>query len=413
MVTNPLLAVGLLLICGYWGGRAANAFQLPRVSGYLIAGVLLSPSFSHIFTRQLVDKDLQVVTEMALGIIAYLIGGSLILERMKHLGRSILWITLSQALVTFLFTTFFLIYTIPFLAGLTGPEYGLMSTSLPLALVIGAIAVATAPGAILAIVSELKASGPFTSILLGIIALDDGLALIFFALASAAAQALIHPDAVPLAVILGGAVQEIVFSVLLGIAAGVLLKYTAHLVRRREALLMVILGIIFTTIGTASQFHLSPLLASMVLGFFIVNMEKRHRDFFLVVEQIEEPLFGLFFGLAGAHIDPSVFKSAGLLALAILIVRMIGKQLGTWAGARFSGAPPEIQNYLGLALFPQARVTVGLVLIAQSIFHLPVVANILVNAVIGSVILNELISPPLVKYALTKVHETPATKETL
>jgi Kef-type K+ transport system membrane component KefB len=413
MVTSPLLAVGLLLIFGYWGGRAANALQLPRVSGYLIAGVLLSPSISGIFTRQMVDHDLQVVTEMALGIIAYLIGGSLVLERMKHLGRSILWITFSQALAAFLFTTFFLIYTIPFLTGLTGPEYGLMSTSLPLALVIGAIAVATAPGAILAIVSELRASGPFTSILLGIIALDDGLALIFFALASAAAQALIHPGAVSLAVILGGAGREIVFSILLGIAAGVLLKYTAHLVRRREALLMIILGIIFTTIGTASQFHLSPLLASMVLGFFIVNKEKRHRDFFLVVEQIEEPLFGLFFGLAGAHIDPGVFKSAGLLAVTILVIRMIGKQLGTWAGARFSGAPPEVQNYLGIALFPQAGVTVGLVLIAQSIFHLPVVANILVNAVIGSVILNELISPPLVKYALTKVHETPAAKETL
>jgi Kef-type K+ transport system membrane component KefB len=151
----------------------------------------------------------------------------------------------------------------------------------------------------------------------------------------------------------------------------------------------------------------------MVLGFFIVNMEKRHRDFFLVVEQIEEPLFGLFFGLAGAHIDPGVFKSAGLLAVAILVIRMIGKHLGTWAGARFSGAPPEVRNYLGIALFPQAGISVGLVLIAQNIFHLPIVANILVNAVIGSVIINELISPPLVKYALTKVHETPAAKEAL
>jgi Kef-type K+ transport system membrane component KefB len=413
MVSNPLLAVGLLLIFGYWGGRAANALQLPRVSGYLIAGVLLSPSLSHIFTRQLVDQDLNVVTEMALGIIAYLIGGSLILKRMKHLGRSILWITLSQALAAFLFTTIFLVYTIPLLTGLSGAKYDFMSTTLPLALVIGAIAVATAPGAILAIVSELKASGPFTSILLGIIALDDGLALIFFALASAAAQALIHPDAIPLTKILGTAMAEIAFSVLLGIVAGAVLKYTTHLVRRREALLMVILGIIFTTIGTASQLHLSPLLASMVLGFYIVNMEKRHRDFFLVVEQIEEPLFGLFFGLAGAHIDPGVFKSAGLLAVAILVIRMIGKHLGTWAGARFSGTPPEVRNYLGIALFPQAGITVGLVLIAQNIFHQPVVANILVNAVIGSVILNELISPPLVKYALTKVHETPAAKEAL
>jgi Kef-type K+ transport system membrane component KefB len=352
-----------------------------------------------------------MVTEMALGIIAYLIGGSLILERMHHLGRSILWITFSQALAAFLFTALFLVPAIPFLTGLSGSEYGLANTYLPLAIVIGAISVATAPGAILAIVSELRASGPFTSILLGIIALDDGLALIFFALASAAAHALIHPDTVPMTQMLTTAVTEIAFSVFLGVIAGVILKYTARRVRRREALLMVILGIILITVGTAAQFHISPLLASMVVGFVIVNTEKRHRDFFLVVEQIEEPLFGLFFGLAGAHVDPGVFKSAGLLAVAILVVRMIGKHLGTWGGAMLSGSPAEVRNYLGLALFPQAGVTVGLVLIAQEIFHLEVVANILVNAVIGSVIINELISPPLVKYALTKVRETPAARE--
>ncbi len=348
---------------------------------------------------------------MALGIIAYLIGGSLVLERMKHLGRSILWITLSQAVAAFLFTTLFLIPTIPILTGLQGPEYDLLGTYIPLALVIGAISVATAPGAVLAIISELKARGPFTSILLGVIALDDGLAIIFFALSSAVAHVLMHPETAPWAKMLGEAMAEITFSVLLGALAGVLLKYTAKLVRRREALLMVILGIIFTTVGIASQLNLSPLMASMVVGFVIVNIEKRHRDFFLVIEQIEEPLFGLFFGLAGAHVDINVFKSAGLLAVAVLVVRMIGKHLGTWAGAKFSGSPREVQNYLGLGLFPQAGVTIGLVLIAQEIFQLPLVANILVNAIIGSVIINELISPPLVKHALIKVQETPAPME--
>lgn len=406
MVTHPLLAVGLLLILGYLGGRAANAVKLPRVSGYLVAGMLLSPSFSNILSRRLIDRDLYVVTEIALGIIAYTIGGSLVIERIKYLGRSILWITLSQAWAAFLLTSAFLIPTIPFLTGLLSSEYNLIGTHLPMALVIGAISVATAPGAVLAIISELKASGPFTSILLGIIALDDGLAIIFFALAGAAAHALIHPGTVSWVKMLGEAVAEIGSSVLLGIIAGMVLKFTAHLARRKEALLMVILGIVFSTIGIASLFGLSPLLASMVVGFVIVNIERRHRDFFLVIEQIEEPLFGLFFGLAGAHIDLGVFKSAGLLAVTILVLRITGKQLGTWAGAKFSRAPKNVQRYLGLALFPQAGVTIGLVLIAREIFHLPVVANILVNAVIGSVIINELISPPLVKHALMKADET-------
>ncbi|MBW2466831.1 MAG: cation:proton antiporter, partial [Deltaproteobacteria bacterium] len=353
MITHPLLAVGVMLIAGYWLGRAANALQLPRISGYLVAGILLSPSFSNILTHHMIEQQLSVLTEIALGVIAYLIGGSLILDRIKHLGRSILWITLAQALATFLLTTLFLIPVIPFLTGLKGGDYNLINTYIPLALVIGAISVATAPGAILAIVSELKASGPFTSTLLGIIALDDGLAVIFFALSTAVAHTLMHPGSVLWMDMLGETFAEIGFSVLLGILAGYVLKYSAQVVRRREALLMVILGVIFTTAGLASQFHLSPLLACMVAGFVIVNITRRQRDFFLVVEQIEEPLFGLFFGLAGAHVDLVVFKYAGLLAMAALVIRMIGKHLGSWLGARLSGAPKHIQNYLGLALFPQ------------------------------------------------------------
>ena len=406
MVTHPLLAVGLLLILGYWGGRAANALKLPRVSGYLVAGMLLSPSFSNILSRRLIDRDLYIITEMALGIIAYTIGGSLVFERLKRLGKSIVWITLSQAGGAFLLTAAFLIPAMPFLTGLRGSGYDLIGTYLPMALVIGAISIATAPGATLAIITELKASGPFTTTLLGVIALDDGLAIIFFALAGTAAHALINPGAVPWMTMVVGALGEIGFSLLLGILAGMVLKCMARLVRRREALLMVILGTLFSTSGAAALLGLSPLLANMVMGFIIVNLELRHHDFFLVVEEIEEPMYGLFFGLAGAHIDLGLLKSAGLLAIAIVVARVTGKLLGTWAGAKISQAPKNVRRYLGLALLPKAGVTIGLVLIAREIFPLPLVASILVNAVIGSVIINELIAPPLVKYALLKAGET-------
>ena len=121
MVTHPLLAVGLLLILGYWGGRAANAVKLPRVSGYVVVGMLLSPSFSNILSYRLIDKDLNIITEIAIGIIAYSIGGSLVYKRLKRLGKSILWITFSQAFGAFILTTAFLIPTMPFLTGLLGP----------------------------------------------------------------------------------------------------------------------------------------------------------------------------------------------------------------------------------------------------------------------------------------------------
>jgi Kef-type K+ transport system membrane component KefB len=406
MLTFPLLAVGLLLIIGYWGGRAANLIKLPRVSGYLAIGILLSPSTFNILDRQLVNEDLYVVTEMALAIIAYTIGGSLIIQELKRLGGMILWVTISQAVGACLLTTVVLVHTLPFITDLRGPEYDLLGTYLPMALVIGAISVATAPGAVIAIVNELKARGPFTSTLLGVIAIDDGLAIIFFALAGTAAHFMIHPGSVPGTQMMGGAVAEIVFSVLLGIVAGAALKFMARLIRRREALLMVILGVIFVTTGIASVFKLSALLANMIVGFIIVNFEARHHDFFLVIEQIEEPLYGLFFGLAGTCMDLRILRFTGLLAIMIMATRITGKQLGTWIAAKHFGAPQNVRRYLGLGLLPKAGVTVGLVLMAREIFHVPEVATILVNAVIGSVILNELIAPPLVKYALVKTGET-------
>ena len=413
MVTHPLLGVGLMLILGYWGGRIANAVKLPRVSGYIVVGMLLSPSFFNILSHRLINRDLHVITEIALGIIAYSIGGSLVFSRLKRLGKSIIWITFSQAGAAFLLTTAFLIPTIPFLTGLHGPEYDLLGTYLPMALVIGAISVSTAPAAVLAIIAELRASGSFTSTLLGVIAIGDGIAVIIFSLAGTTAHVLLNPDTASLIKMLGKAMAEIGLSLFLGILAGMVLKFMARHAYRRGAALMIVLGVLFSTIGAASLLGASALLTSMVMGFIIVNWEERHHEFFMAVEQVEEPLFGLFFGLAGAHIDLELLKSAGLLAIAILIIRIAGKQLGTWAGARISNAPKKVRNYLGIGLFPQAGVTIGLVLIAQEIFPSPVVASILMNAVIASVIINELIAPPFVKYALLKAGETATAKDSL
>lgn len=413
MISNPLLGIGILLIAGYFGGRAANAVKLPRVSGYLIAGMLLSQSCFNILSSHLVAKDLYIITEIALGIIAFNIGGSLIFRRIQRLGKNIVWITFFQAGGVLILSTLLLVLTIPLLTCLKGPDYDLLRTYFPMSLIIGAISVSTAPGAILAIISELKSKGPFTSTLLGIIALGDGLAIILFALACAAAHALINPETISWFKIMGGVFSELSLSLVLGILSGTVLVYTARIVHRREALMMVVIGFIFITIGIAVILKFSSLLACMAVGFIIVNTVKRHHDFFLVVEQIEEPLYGLFFGLAGAHVDFGAVRASGLLALAIIFARMGGKELGTWAGAKISHAPENVKKYLGIALLPKAGVTVGLVLVAEEIFTIPLVADILVNAVIGSVIINELISPPMVKYALHKAGEIPATQEAL
>ncbi len=404
MIDTPLLAVGMLMLFAFWGGRIANAVKLPRVSGYLLSGILLSPSISGILSWQLVDRDLQIITEIALSIIAYSIGGSLDYHRLKHLGKSIFWITILQAAGAFLVTTAVLIPAFSFIIGLPLDWEHMSETFLPMALVIGAISAATAPGAVLAIISELKARGPFTTTLLGVIALDDAITIILFAVVSTLAHNLLNPGDVDILHLIRMPSLEIGRSIVLGLVCGVALKFMGRVTHRRESVLMVVLGTLFVASGMSIMFHLSPLLVSMVIGSFLVNMDRGHHVLFESIERVEEPIFGLFFAVAGAHLDLSVVHSAGVLAVIILFTRITGKQIGVLAGARISGASRAITRYMGLALFPQAGVTIGLVLAAREIFpaHL---AEIIVNGVVGTVVLNEIMSPPLLKYSLHKVKE--------
>ncbi len=404
MIHHPLLAVGLLLIASFLGGKAANGLKLPRVSGYLVAGMLMSPSFLNILPSSVTSHDLSSLTEIALGIIAYSIGGSLVYKRLKQLGKSIAWITVAQAMGAFLFTTISLVVLWPLLTDFTISGITDRNITWAVAIVIGAISAATAPGAVLAIISEYRAKGPFTTTLLGVIALDDGLTIILFAIASTIANMLLNPGSVSFLKMAITPFIEIGLSTLIGVIIGFGLKYGVRLARRPSSVLMLVLGAVCVASGTASVIHASPLLTNMIVGFIVANWEPKHHQLFHVLEQIEEPIFGLFFSLAGAHFDITVIKEAGLLGLAILIIRVMGKQAGTWLGANLSKASPIVKKYLGLGLFPQAGVTVGLVLIAEE-FLPSGVNDIVVNAVIGSVILNELIAPPLVTFAFRRAGE--------
>ena len=176
-------------------------------------------------------------------------------------------------------------------------------------------------------------------------------------------------------------------------------------VRRRGALLGLTLGSIFLTSGIAFTLHASSLLACMTLGLVLVNTMNRPEQWFESIEKIEEPLFAMFFVLAGAHLKPGVLMAAGTLTLVILIVRTLGKLGGAYLGAVMSGAPVVVRKYVPLGLLPQAGVSIGLALAAKEYIDDPSAAQIMVNAILGSVIINELVSPLLVKTALIRSGE--------
>jgi Kef-type K+ transport system membrane component KefB len=402
---HPLIYIGLLLLLSFAGGHIANYFRAPRVTGYLIVGILLGPSALGIFNKEVIRTDFGLITHIALGIIAFSIGGSLELSKIKRLGRQILWITFFQGFGAFILATVTLSAFL-ILGHCSGNALQCFwSEHFPAALVIGAICAATAPAATLAIVHEFRSKGPLTTILLGVVALDDGLTIFLYTFALNIAKSITTFENITAYNYLTIPFLSVITSLVIGLVMGLCIKFLIRFLPDKNIMLGVILGSIFLTFGAAETAGADPLLANMMLGFIVANYVRHHHDLFSVVEGIEEPIFGMFFALAGAHFDLKLVETAGLLAVIISIGRFLGKVSGSRLGAEISQSPVEVRKYLGLALLPTAGVTVGLVLNAQDALGTGIFSEIMVTGVLGSVILNEIFTPFLVRYSLKKAGE--------
>ncbi len=400
MEMNLVLAIGIIIVIGFLGGLATEKIKFPRITGYIIIGVLLSPSLLNIISAATIE-NLDIMTNIALGIIAFLIGGSLRMESLRKLGRSIAWITTFQSLGAWLIVTLLLVFLSPLILSI--PNATMSQTYFPMALIIGAIACATAPGAIMAIIHEYRAKGPLTTTLLAVVALDDAIAVIALAIALGISHPLVSgAGGISFYQMLGVPFLHIAEAIAIGILFGFALIYIAKLVKTPDLLLVIVFGMIMLCDGVTELLGISAILANMVAGFIVIN-KARKREMFLVVEKIEEVIYVMLFVLAGLHFDLSAMKTAGILALLIVLGRYSGKYLGTRAGATISHSSGEVKKYLGLALLPQAGVALGLVLLAKRAF--PTFGTIIVNAVLASVIINEIVTPPLTKYAIFKAGE--------
>jgi len=392
-----LLAVGIMVVAGFLGGLALEKLKLPKITGYIIVGVLLGPSFLNIIPKETVGS-LDIITEIALGVIAYLIGASLKVESLRRLRKSITWIIIFQSVGACLLVTVVLALT----GHLVIPGETFWQYYLPMAFIIGAVSCATAPAATMAIISEYKAKGPLSTTLLAVVALDDGIAVMAFAVAIGISQPLVSGGGISFYQTLGVPFLHIVESAAIGVAFAIALMYISRFARARKLLLVVVFGMVMLCAGISNYLGLSSILANMVVGFILVNKVRR-KEVFLVLEEVEDTLYAMFFVLAGLHFDLRVVGTAGILALLIVLTRCFGKYAGAWIGAKVSGAPDTVRKYLGLALLPKAGVTIGLILLASLEF--PSFGGVMLSAVFASTIINELIAPPLAKYAISKAGE--------
>lgn len=402
-LVNLKLALAALIAVGFVGAIIARRVGVPMITGYLVIGMILSPSVTHLIPKELLTDMSDIVTPLALGIIAYLIGGSLYLPNIARFGRVITVITLFQGIGPWIGVALLITFLGPWLITTGVRDAGFMSF-LTMGIVGGAISLATAPAGTLAVIREYRAKGPLTTILLSVVALDDGLAIIATAAALALVSALVGDGGSVVQLFLGAA-GEIAFSLVLGVVVAEGLIFFSKHTHRRSELLIVVFGAIILCIGVAQVLHLSYLMANMALGFIVVNRIKDSREMFSVVYDVEELLYAVFFTLVGTKLDLSLLASGGTLAVLIVVGRMGGKFFGSALGATLSGALPQVRKYLGLGLLPKAGVTVGLALLVEKDPRMAEVAEVFINGILASTIINQLISPPLVKLALVKSGE--------
>ncbi|MDD4957499.1 MAG: cation:proton antiporter [Candidatus Omnitrophica bacterium] len=402
---DVIFLFGIVLLLGYVSGRIANFFKLPKVTGYIAAGILMEPSITGILPARLIAHS-PVLSNLALCIITYAIGGSLDLRHIKKQGKTIGIMTVFEAEMTFLIIMLGMWLLLPILGKLTNMQLD-PKFFLPLAILAGALGAPTDPTPTLAVKEEYKADGPVMTTILGIGALDDAFGIINFSVAVAICGALVGGNTgVGFMEVLMGAGVQIVVSVVVGvICAGVLLLVS----RRTEdkgVIVVLIMGTLFTCYGISEGLGGDSLLSTMTMGMVAVNFSRdADRLFMSIRDYFEEFVFVVFFVLAGANLQLGVLLTALPIVIVFVVLRVAGKIIGAGTGAIIGGAEPSVKKYTAYGLIPQGGIVVGLALLVEQNGAFKPFAPVLLNTILGTTVLFEFLGPYFTEVALKKAGE--------
>lgn len=409
---STLLSVSIALLAGLLMTRLFKPFRLPDVTAYLIAGVLIGPycvgalgidGFG--FPTMSSVETLGLVSDVALGFIAFSIGSEFRLEDLKKTGKQAFVIGVVQALVATLFVDL----------ALLGVHYMMPDKlSIPQLIVLGAIATATAPAATLMVVRQYKADGPLTKLLLPIVALDDAVGLIVFAVSFGIAKTLISGQ-VDLVSIIVNPLIEIVCSLALGAIMGWILTQLEKMFHSNTNRLNVTIAFVFLTVALSMvDFHIgsvhiafSSLLVCMMLGTIFCNICPLSEDLMGRADKWTSPLLAVFFVISGAELELSVFADIAIVGIGVvyIIFRCLGKYFGAFISAKGTKCSPEICKYLGVTLFPQAGVALGMCSIVASSTEFGSHGALIRNITLFAVLIYELFGPLMTRQALMAAGE--------
>lgn len=388
-----LLSLGVAIAVGLVFNRIVKKLGLPNVTGYLVSGVLIGPCFLQIIPSVWIE-ELTLLVNVALGFIAFSIGGEFRLSKIRSIGKSVLIITMFQAL-----TTTFLV------------DIGLLIFFEPaVAICLGAIATATAPAATLMVVRQYNAKGPVTNMLMPVVALDDAVGLMVFSISIAIAKLMVSTEEVNVVSMLVDPIKEIVLSLVIGAAIGAILTFGMGFFHSRSNRLTSIICAVFLGTSISSLFGLSSLLLCMSIGAVMANFYPESEKMLDITEHWTPVVFLLFFVISGAELDLTILPKVGLLGVLYILLRSAGKYLGARLGSTVVHEEENIRKYLGVALLPQAGVAIGMSQIVVS--ELPAEYGSSIRAVVlCATLVYELVGPLLTKLVLTKAGEIEKPKK--
>ncbi len=405
---STLLSVSIALLAGLLMTRAFKPFKLPSVTAYLIAGILIGPycvgrlGIEGLgFNSAEAVATLGLISEVALGFIAFSIGSEFRLEELKKTGKQATVIGILQALVATLFVDVAL-----YCVHLAMPD----KLTLPQTIVLGAIATATAPAATLMVVRQYKADGPLTKLLLPIVALDDAVGLIIFAVSFGIAKTMISGNLDMVSIIVNPLV-EIVCSLGLGAIMGWILTQLEKMFNSNTNRLNMTIAFVFLTVALSMlDFHIgsvhvsfSSLLVCMMLGTIFCNICPLSHDLMEKSDKWTSPLLALFFVISGAELELNVFADMAIVFIGItyIIFRSLGKYFGSYGSAKLVKCEPSTCKYLGITLLPQAGVALGMCAIAAASPEMGDQGALIRNITLFAVLIYELVGPLLTRQALT------------
>lgn len=404
---TTILAISVALIMGLLMTRILRPLKLPDVTAYLIAGVLIGPYVLGRLNIQGVGfistsdvEQYALISSVALGFIASTIGNEFRLSQLKNIGRQAMVVGIAEGLVASVCVNIAMFVLHIFLGD-----------KLPVttAILLGAIATATAPAATLMVVRQYKAKGKLTDILLPVVALDDAVALMVFAVSFGVAMAL-RDGAFNITSILVEPILEIILSLIVGAFMGWLLTQLETLFNSNSNRLSLTIAFVFLTVGISmlefdiGGIHIafSSLLVCMMLGTIFCNICPLSEDLMEKSDRWTAPLFALFFVISGAELELSVFSDISIVIIGVvyIVFRCIGKYLGAWSSSKAAGCDPTVQKYLGITLFPQAGVALGMCITAAAKFGAE--GAMIRNIILFSVLVYELVGPSMTKWALKR-----------